>query len=208
MKVLDFDGLKKLVAKIKELLDKKVDKIEGKTLSDNNYTNSEKNKVKKLPDLSNEEFYLNRSVFAGDFNSVTMPGIHIVRSTTNSPHSDYSEWSVIVLYSNSYNNTNYIQQIALCGKKEDESIYIRKCTQGGWSRWISIRNQDLSNLATIAQVNTLELRVSKAVDDLRILESGVYNDITGNPFTISFENNIGIKLDRGVFNKDKRVIEC
>lgn len=45
MKVLDFDGLKLIVKKIKELLDLKVDKVEGKALSTNDFTDFDKNKL-------------------------------------------------------------------------------------------------------------------------------------------------------------------
>lgn len=52
MKVLDFEGLKQLVSKIKELLDKKVDKIEGKSLSTNDFTDRDKERL----DYSNLQF--------------------------------------------------------------------------------------------------------------------------------------------------------
>ena len=45
MKILDFDGLKLVVKKIKELLDLKVDKVEGKALSTNDFTDFDKNKL-------------------------------------------------------------------------------------------------------------------------------------------------------------------
>lgn len=45
MKILDFDGLKLVVKKLKELLDLKVDKVEGKDLSTNDFTDFDKNKL-------------------------------------------------------------------------------------------------------------------------------------------------------------------
>lgn len=55
MKVLDFEGLKQLVSKIKKMLNKKVDKIDGKSLSTNDFTNEDK-----------EKLYSNNRIIQGD----------------------------------------------------------------------------------------------------------------------------------------------
>ena len=45
MKILDYEGLKQVVSKIKGLIDKKADKVEGKDLSTNDFSNVYKEKL-------------------------------------------------------------------------------------------------------------------------------------------------------------------
>lgn len=48
MKILDYDGLKQVISKIKGLIDKKVEKIEGKELSTNDFDDAYKERLNNL----------------------------------------------------------------------------------------------------------------------------------------------------------------
>lgn len=50
--------------------------------------------------------------------------------------------------------------------------------------------------------------LSEVKGQLQRLEDSVFNEITGNPFTVSFKDLEGIKLEKGNYNKIKNQIEC
>lgn len=53
----------------------------------------------------------------------------------------------------------------------------------------------------IPDINDLKSRVVR-------LEDGLFNNITGNPFLVSFDSLMGIKISKGVWNSSQQRIEC
>jgi hypothetical protein len=64
---------------------------------------------------------------------------------------------------------------------------------------IELRNQQYNSL--LNTINNLSTR-------LAVVESGLYNDITTNPFEIMFNNLNGIILVSGIWNEPMERIEC
>ena len=52
-----------------------------------------------------------------------------------------------------------------------------------------------------AAVASLESRVAR-------VEDGIFNNITGNPYLVSFDSLDGIVLTKGIWNADRKRIEC
>ena len=82
-------------------------------------------------------------------------------------------------------------------------------------------NQEISRLGqdvnkkiseTNNRITTGLTTVNKNLSDiggrLKVLEEAVYNDITGNPFVISFKDINGLKVTNGIFNENKSILEC
>jgi hypothetical protein len=40
------------------------------------------------------------------------------------------------------------------------------------------------------------------------VEDGIFNNITGNPYLVSFDSLDGIVLTKGIWNADRKRIEC
>ena len=55
--------------------------------------------------------------------------------------------------------------------------------------------------AALATVASLESRVAR-------VEDGIFNNITGNPYLVSFDSLDGIVLTKGIWNADRKRIEC
>lgn len=56
--------------------------------------------------------------------------------------------------------------------------------------------------AALSNANgALEARVAR-------LEDALFNNITGNPFSINFDNLAGIALEQGVWNANRQRLEC
>lgn len=85
---------------------------------------------------------------------------------------------------------------------ENEDIHVTKAQKDGW--------EDAKNKAGKNEQGLLALGIdlSDIKGKLKRLEDGVFNDITGNPFTVSFKNLEGIKLIKGNYNRSKNRIEC
>lgn len=64
-------------------------------------------------------------------------------------------------------------------------------------------NEKITNLE-----NNINKNLSNVGGRLKVLEEAVYNDITGNPFLISFKDVEGIVLTNGIFNENKAILEC
>lgn len=71
--------------------------------------------------------------------------------------------------------------------------------------------QAFKNEISASQVE-LNQSLAKAINDISIhllqLENAVYNDITGNPWVLSFNNLDGVLLRKGNYNTEKSRIEC
>lgn len=82
------------------------------------------------------------------------------------------------------------------------------------SQEFSRQNQNISNQFAEQNKNistefaTINKTLSHVGGRLKVLEEAVYNDITGNPFLISFKDVEGIVLTNGIFNENKAMLEC
>ena len=84
----------------------------------------------------------------------------------------------------------------------DADRHITAAERQGWDTGVQTAQQaqalalDASN-----QASTLEGRVER-------LEDGLYNNITGNPFLLTFGDLEGVVLTKGVWNKQRQRVEC
>ncbi len=82
------------------------------------------------------------------------------------------------------------------------------------SQEFSRQNQNISNQFAEQNKNistefaTINKTLSNVGGRLKVLEEAVYNDITGNPFLISFKDVEGIVLTNGIFNENRAMLEC
>lgn len=82
-KFLDITGLGKLVENVNAELDKKVDKVTGKGLSANDFTDAYKNKLEGIAEGANKYTHPNSGVTAGTYRSVTVNAQGHVTAGTN-----------------------------------------------------------------------------------------------------------------------------
>lgn len=98
---------------------------------------------------------------------------------------------------------NYDTAIAgLTQHAGNADIHVEKSQKESWS-----------NAAVKTALNEAELiqhknKMTEMEGKLTRLEDAVFNDITGNPYTISFSNLDGIDLIKGNYNKLRNRIEC
>lgn len=138
MKVLDYTGLQTLVNKIKGLIDKKVEKVDGKGLSTNDYTNTEKQKLSGYETLSSDNTNLYGRKQTTGFNNATKTGLYTITSNTGAPFTNYTYWSNITLNSTSVDSSSYMQQIAMSEKADDKAIYFRKKQSSTTTPWMKL----------------------------------------------------------------------
>lgn len=83
-KFLDMDGLVYLWTQLKGLLSNKVDKVDGKVLSSNDYTTAEKTKLSNIAENANNYVHPNSGVSANTYTSVAVDAQgHVI--TGNNP---------------------------------------------------------------------------------------------------------------------------
>lgn len=60
-----------------------------------------------------------------------------------------------------------------------------------------------------SEINSIKNEIASSLEvRLKRLESALYEDITGNPFIITFNDINGLNLTNGVFNESKVRLEC
>lgn len=68
---------------------------------------------------------------------------------------------------------------------------------------------ELETIKINDELNSMEKRIGINLEGrLKQLESAVYEDITGNPFTITFSDINSLELTNGIFNENKARLEC
>jgi hypothetical protein len=82
-KYLDMEGLKYFWGQIKNLMTGKVDKVDGKTLSTNDYTNAEKTKLSGIETGANKYTHPTSGVTASSYTKVTVDANGHVTAGTN-----------------------------------------------------------------------------------------------------------------------------
>lgn len=127
----------------------KVSVVNGKGLSTNDYTTSDKTKLDGISALSSDKKLVYKQKRNTNFNDITEAGFYTVQTNINAPHNQSSYWSLLVLNSTSVDHDSYVQQIAINESSDDKAIYVRKKQSSSWSSWIKLEAApDLSNLVT------------------------------------------------------------
>lgn len=143
----------------------KVDKVDGKVLSTNDFTNDFKTKLQNIKSETSDEKLVYKRKKNTDFNNITEAGFYTVQTNANAPHTQYNYWSLIVLNSSNVDNCYYVQQIAVNERTEDRAIYVRKKDGDSWSSWIKLEAApDLSVYRTEAQIKAMISSATPSVD--------------------------------------------
>lgn len=85
---------------------------------------------------------------------------------------------------------------------EDGDVHVTKAQKEGWEEGKNKANENEKSLLALG------IDLSDMRGQLQRLEGGVFNDITGNPFTVSLKDLEGINLIKGNYNRLKNRIEC
>lgn len=98
---------------------------------------------------------------------------------------------------------NYDTAIAgLTQHTENADIHVSKNQKENWT------NAAVKTEGQEAELIQQKNKMTEMEGKLARLEDGVFNDITGNPYTVSFNNLDGIELIKGNYNKQRNRIEC
>lgn len=90
----------------------------------------------------------------------------------------------------------------LIAHTENGTIHVTAADKAAWSAAATdAANALAAALAAQNKADGLESRVAR-------VEDGLFNDITGNPFLVSFDSLDGIALTSGVWNTERQRIEC
>lgn len=230
MKILDYEGLKQVVSKIKGLIDKKADNSDlTKLVKDLEFQDTRNTNENPLYYMENKPMEVVK-----EFKTLKAIGVN--------SSSDYCV--LITMFPWQNNTAGYPVQMAFILKADQ--FYIRRgISDTAWGRWrrilddtdlktkLSQLSQDSthrlvtdaektkwnakaeksyvdSSIASVnKEINSIENRISSSLEArLKQLESALYEDITGNPFTITFNDINGLSLTNGIFNQSKARIEC
>ena len=91
---------------------------------------------------------------------------------------------------------------SLIEHNENTAIHVTAEEKAAWTQ----AAQD----ATEAQAKATEALNTVSALDSRVsrVEDGLFNNITGNPFLASFDSLNGITLVKGIWNEERKRIEC
>lgn len=221
MKILDYEGLKQVVSKIKGLIDKKADKAD---LEDNikfhdtrdkdespawyveNYTNKLIKEFKKTETIGIKEVVntdycllitmmgLNRSPI-----QICLPTINtkiFYRIGFGAEH--WSRWQRLL------DENDIIRRLS---ELEDDPNH-RTVTDIEKDRWNKKADKSYVDDNFTSMENSFLVSTTSLETKIKQLQSAIFEDITGNPFTIDFENIDGISLTNGIFNEYRSRLEC
>ncbi len=111
-----------------------------------------------------------------------------------------SDQSIHVTEAQTENNNLAIT--GLIAHKEDRIVHITADERAAWNEASATAKKAAADAADAVQrITTLEGRVSH-------VEDGLFSNITGNPFLVSFDSLSGVKLVKGIWNKEQQRIEC
>lgn len=98
---------------------------------------------------------------------------------------------------------NYDTAIAgLIDHTEDGDIHTTAAEKAAWTAGAQTAEQAAATAAEALNAAT------EAASRLSRVEDGLFNNITGNPFLVSFDSLTGIVLSKGVWNAERQRIEC
>lgn len=153
MKILDYDGFKQVITKIKTLIDerveqtefdtlktlvnKKVTSVDGKGLSTNDLTNSRRDTVDELT-MKNPP--------SSDFNSVSKQGIYNGSFSSNCPNGS-GKYTLIVLPTDSstQHRTNYMIQLAIKDNTDGTPFFRLRRGSSTWGKWYKYSTNDYTD---------------------------------------------------------------
>lgn len=98
---------------------------------------------------------------------------------------------------------NYNTAISgLIEHKEDTKIHVTAEEKASWTEGAEQAAADANRVTeALNAIAGIESRVSR-------VEDGLFNNITGNPFLASFDSLDGITLVKGIWNEERKRIEC
>lgn len=98
---------------------------------------------------------------------------------------------------------NYDTAISgLIAHTEDGEIHTTAAQKAGWTEGVQTAEQAAENVANaLNRITGLESRVAR-------VEDGLFNNITGNPFLVSFDSLAGIMMAKGIWNESLKRVEC
>lgn len=98
---------------------------------------------------------------------------------------------------------NYDTAISgLIEHKEDTKIHVTAEEKASWTEGAEQAAADANRVVeALNAIAGIESRVSR-------VEDGLFNNITGNPFLASFDSLDGITLVKGIWNEERKRIEC
>lgn len=98
---------------------------------------------------------------------------------------------------------NYDTAISgLIEHKEDTKIHVTSEEKASWTEGAEQAAADANRVTeALNAIAGIESRVSR-------VEDGLFNNITGNPFLASFDSLDGITLVKGIWNEERKRIEC
>lgn len=98
---------------------------------------------------------------------------------------------------------NYDTAIAgLIDHTEDTDIHVTAEDKTGWNGAVQTAEKAAADVAdALNRVAAVESRVAR-------VEDGLFNNITGNPYLVSFDSLDGIVLTKGIWNAERQRIEC
>lgn len=98
---------------------------------------------------------------------------------------------------------NYDTAIAgLIEHTEDKDIHISAAERAAWTEGAA------TAAAALEAANEAKQAASDFESRLTRLEDGVFNNITGNPYLVSFDSLDGVSLVMGIWNRERQRIEC
>ena len=84
----------------------------------------------------------------------------------------------------------------------DAAIHVQPGEREGWGATSETAE------AALAAAQAAQALANQQAGQIARLEDGLFSNITGNPFLITFENLDGIALTRGTWNEAKKRLEC
>ena len=98
---------------------------------------------------------------------------------------------------------NYNQAfVGLAEHKENEDIHVMASQKEEWQGAVAKSKQNAT------EISDQQAEIASLKGKLARLEDSVYNDITGNPWTMTFNDLEGVELTKGNHNKARNRIEC
>lgn len=90
----------------------------------------------------------------------------------------------------------------LIAHTENTGVHITPAEREAWEAAAAKAAKAATDAAAaLATAASLESRVAR-------VEDGIFNNITGNPYLVSFDSVSGIKLTKGIWNAERNRIEC
>ena len=115
----------------------------------------------------------------------------------------FTKWRNIDIHVTAQQTAGYDAAVAsLIEHNENTAIHVTAEEKAAWTQ----AAQD----ATEAQAKATEALNTVSALDSRVsrVEDGLFNNITGNPFLASFDSLDGITLVKGIWNEERKRIEC